>query len=69
MGPGQGQAQTRTKARARSKPKAKLREGGEWGEDDIMFKCTKIFHLFHKKVENDGVIFYSLASPLISNLY
>ena len=39
------------------------------GQDDIIFKCTHIFDLFEKISGNSGSHFYSLASPLISNLY
>ena len=36
------------------------------GQDDIIFKCTQIFHLFDKISGNSGSHFYSLAAHWFS---
>merc|ERR1711884_189527 len=35
-----------------------------WGQDDIMFKCTKIFHLFDKISGNSGRHFLQPSQPI-----
>ena len=35
-----------------------------WGQDDIMFKCTKIFHLFDKISGNSGRHFLQPGQPI-----
>ena len=35
-----------------------------WGQDDIMFKSTKIFHLFYKISGNSGRHFLQPSQPI-----